>query len=162
MWFCHNLFNYYEQHGDQYSCIYISLWGWLFIPMEYIPISGLTKSTDIYIFYFYFRRHLFPVECHKSYHQWMDVHFSVCVAQERTLDFRICLFNFVSLMLVNWYIMSAFCVYWAHTFSFFYWPFSIFKCSVYDYVYNPSVFCTTNTFPKSIIYFWVWLWYQIR
>lgn len=85
----------------------------------------------------------------------------LCVAQERTLDFHICLFNFVSLMLVNWYIMSAFCVYWAHTFSFFYWPFSIFKCSVYDYVYNPSVFCITNTFPKSIIYFWVWLWYQI-
>lgn len=166
LWVCHNLTIMNNMAIN--ILVYVSFCSWLFISMEYISISVIAKSTGIYIFYFNFLLFLFfYFNCHVSFQKnvtnpiadgWMDAY--MCVSPKTGL--YICLCNFVSPVLANWYITSTLLCLLKELFHFSTGlSFSSFKCSVYDYVYNPFVFCITNTFSKFIIYLWLWLWYQI-
>lgn len=145
-----------------YTLVYVSLWSWLFISTESICISGIARSIVNYILYFIFSRH-----CHASCQKdvtnpIVDVYSFMWVSPKTGLYISM----FLCSILWVWFWWTdisgqLFCIYWTHNFSFYSWPLSSFKCSVYNYVYKPFAFCVTNTFSRSNISFWLWLWYQI-
>lgn len=125
--------------------------------MEYISVSGIARSIDTHI-YFNFCRH-----CHVPSQKditnpitgiWMSS--SMCMFTKT--DVYLSVFNSISLMSANWYIMSTCHVVFFSTYFFHFstsLSFSSFKYSMHAYVSKPFVFCITNSFSKSIILFFL-------
>lgn len=144
--------------------VYISLWSWLHISMKSICISGTARSTGIYIFYLFLVGIFMLLSRRMSQILWSMYEYTLLCACPPRQDFTFpCFFvQFCESDAGEQIYHVNFSAFIEHIlFPSFSWPFSSFKCSVYNYVDIPFVFCITNTFSKFIIYFWLWLWYQI-